>query len=80
MTAEIESGKPTVPSSGRRPAVVQVRLIAPDTAIDAASQSLADFYGNLWQPGTRKPARSSSDTILYGTVIVAVPEVSDADS
>lgn len=80
MNREVEPGQPIIPAAGsHRPAVVQVRLIAPADAIDAAAVSLADFYGGLWQPGSRGPSRRNpNDVILYGTVIVAVPNTSNS--
>ncbi len=66
------SDAPAAPGS-HRPGVANLRIIAPADVVDAAARSLADFYGGHWQPSTRKPARGSDDTILYGTLIVPVP-------
>ena len=72
--AEAESVDPVVPTPGsHRPGVVNVRLVGPADVVDAAIASLGDFYGELWQPGTRKPSRTSSEVLVYGTLIVAVP-------
>ncbi len=58
-----------------RPAVVSVRLICPTEAMDAALASLANSYGDAWQPSTRKPSRHSGGEVLqYGTLIVSVPK------
>jgi hypothetical protein len=65
---------PIIPASGsHRPGVVNVRLVAPADVLDAAVASLSDFYGGFWQPGTRKPSRTSDEVLIYGTLIVAVP-------
>lgn len=41
--------------------------------MSAAIASLGDFYGELWQPGTRKPSRTSSEVLVYGTLVVPLP-------
>ena len=47
---------------------------APPEVLDAALASLADRYGDAWQPGTRKPSRhDGGDVLQYGTLIVPVP-------
>lgn len=72
MTAD--SVEPIMPAPGSyRPGVVNVRLIGPADVVDAASASLDDFYGRMWQPGTRKPSRTSSEVLVYGTLVVPVP-------
>jgi hypothetical protein len=64
-----------IPTPGsQRPAVVDVRLIGPTEAVDAALASLADFYGDLLQLGPRQRSRHNADHILArGTLIVPVP-------
>ena len=58
-----------------RPGVVSVRLVCPPAVLDAALASLADRYGDAWQPGTRKPSRhDGGDVLQYGTLIVPVPK------
>jgi hypothetical protein len=57
-----------------RPAAVSVRLTGPPEATDAAMASLADSYGDAWQPSTRKPSRySGGEVVQYGTLLVTVP-------
>lgn len=77
---EVEPAEPIIPdgrepSAGSyRPAVVQIRLIGPSAAIEAASALLADFCDAAWQPGTRKSSRhAGGDQLMYGTLIVPVP-------
>lgn len=66
--------EPIIPRAGSaRPGVANLRIIGPPDVVDATLQSLADFYGELWQPGTRKPSRTSNDDLVYGTLIVPVP-------
>ncbi len=66
--------EPIIPRPGSaRPGVASLRINGPADVVDAALQSLADFYGELWQPGTRKPSRTSNDDLVYGTLIVPVP-------
>ena len=67
---------PAVPGTDGlpRPGVVSVRLVCPPAVLDAALASLAEQYGDAWQPGTRKPSRhEGGDVLLYGTLIVPVP-------
>lgn len=57
-----------------KPGVVSVRLVCPPDVLAAALESLADFYGDAWQPSTRKPSRHGDGQVLqYGTLIVPVP-------
>lgn len=72
---DVEPVAATIPAQGsNRPAVVQTRLIAPAPAIDAADGSLGDFFGDLWQTGSRGTSRKRpTDVLLYGTLIVPVP-------
>ena len=66
--------EPIIPTPGtHRPGVANIRIVAPADVVDATIASLADFYGGFWQPGTRKPSRTSSDVLVYGTLIVPVP-------
>lgn len=61
-------------SGALRPGVVSVRLVCPPEVLDAALASLADRYGDAWQPSTRKPSRyGGGDVVQYGTLIVPVP-------
>ncbi len=61
-----------------RPGVVSVRLVCPPAVLDAALASLSDFYGEAWQPSTRKPSRNADGQVLqYGTLIVQVPKSAD---
>ncbi len=61
-------------SDSHRPGVAQVRIIGPAAVVDAAAASLADLYGDLWQPGGRGPSRKSpTDVLMYGTLVVPVP-------
>jgi hypothetical protein len=63
------------PSGPLRPGVVSVRLVCPPEVLDAALASLANRYGDAWQPGTRKPSRhDGGDVLQYGTLIVPVPK------
>jgi hypothetical protein len=40
----------------------------------AALASLSGFYGDAWQPSTRKPSRNADGYVLQrGTLIVPVP-------
>lgn len=58
-----------------RPGVASVRLVGPPDVLDAALDSLSAFYGDAWQPSTRKPSRhGTGEMLLYGTLIVAVPK------
>jgi hypothetical protein len=58
-----------------RPGVVGVRLVCPPEVMDVALASLADRYGDAWQPSTRKPSRhDGGDVLQYGTLIVPVPK------
>jgi hypothetical protein len=62
-----------VPGS-MRPGVASVRLVCPPDVLDAALESLSAFYGDAWQPSTRKPSRhDGGDVLQYGTLIVPVP-------
>jgi hypothetical protein len=72
---DVERTSPIIPVTGsHRPAVVQARLIAPAPAIAAATRSIGDFYGDLWQEGSRGTSRKNpKDMLLYGTLIVPVP-------
>lgn len=73
MTAE-DDIKPATPGSSQ-PVVVSVRLVCPPEVMDAALASLANSYGDAWQPSTRKPSRHSGGEVLqYGTLIVPVPK------
>ncbi len=57
-----------------RAEVVSVRIVCPPDVIEAALASLADSYGEAWQPSTRKPSRYETGEVLqYGTLIVPVP-------
>jgi hypothetical protein len=57
-----------------RPGIVSVRIVCPPDVIEAALASLADSYGEAWQPSTRKPSRYEGGEILqYGTLIITVP-------
>jgi hypothetical protein len=72
---DVEPRSPIIPAQGpHRPAVVSARLIAPVLAIDTASQTLGDFYGDLWQEGGRgKSRKNPADVLLYGSLIVPIP-------
>jgi hypothetical protein len=66
-----------IPAAGAlRPGVVNVRLVCPPDVMAAALESLSDFYGDAWQPSTRKPSRNADDgqVLTYGTLIVPVPQ------
>lgn len=66
---------PVIPAAGSyRPGAVSVRLVCPPDVMTAAVASLAEFYGDAWQPATRKPSRNADGQVLqYGTLIVPVP-------
>lgn len=73
MTREIKRTEPTIPAPGsQRPGVANIRIIGPADVVTATSKSLADFYGDLWQPGSRSKSRKSTDDLMYGTLIVPV--------
>jgi hypothetical protein len=56
-----------------KPGVVQVRLIGPPEALDAALAVLGEL-GDAWHPSTRKPGRhAGGDHLQYGTLIVPMP-------
>ena len=67
--------QPVIPAAGsHRPGAVNVRLVCPPDVMAAAMASLSGFYGDAWQPSTRKPSRDSDGHVLqYGTLIVPVP-------
>jgi len=67
--------QPVIPALGSFvPGAVNVRLVCAPDVIDAALASLADCYGDAWQPSTREPARSSDGHLMKtGTLIVPVP-------
>lgn len=69
---------PVIPAAGSyKPGVVSVRLVCPPDVMAAALASLSDFYGDAWQPSTRKPSRNADGQVLqYGTLIVPVPRTS----
>ena len=69
-----EDVSPAIPASGSfDPAVVQVRLVGPPAAVDAALVLFADLCGKAWQPATRKRSRhDGGDELQYGTLIVPV--------
>lgn len=58
-----------------RPSVIDVRLDALPQAVTAASKQFADFFGDAWQPGGRKPSRykDSKNDLLRGKLLVDVP-------
>ena len=66
---------PVIPRPGSfDPAVIQVRLVGPPAAVDAAVALFADLCGKAWQPATRKRSRhDGGDELQYGTLIVPVP-------
>jgi hypothetical protein len=70
-----DQDQPIVPAPGsHRPRAVNVRLVCPPGVPSSCKASLADFYGQAWQPSARKPSRSSDgDLLQYGTLIVPVP-------
>jgi hypothetical protein len=66
--------QPIIPAAGsHRPGAVSVRLVCPPDVMAAAPASLSDFYGDAWQPSTRKSSRNADGHELqYGTLIIPV--------
>jgi hypothetical protein len=70
---------PIIPAPGsHRPGAVNVRHVCPPDVMAAALTSLANLYGEAWQPSTREPSRSADGHLLqHGTLIVPVPRTTD---